>query len=207
MQGFKDFLTESSLSRIWQHVENDSTAFGVISAERQDLSDNENKKRTKDLEKRIRGAGFGFIKLKGAFREEQTGELREEISFFIPVQADEKEDLRKSLIKWGRRYDQDAIIYKDDSHFEMIGTNRDVGVGKSIIKFKSRSGRGNITLASSMFQDFFSTLAKGSDRGKKFIFTVKESKTPKTQNAKILESHGQWDSGWYTIIEEPMTVS
>ena len=66
MKSFKEFLNESSLSRIKSKA--DKSGIAIMSADRGDKSRKENKARAKQLEKDIRGKfGRGPTKVKGSF--------------------------------------------------------------------------------------------------------------------------------------------
>lgn len=162
----KEVLEESSLSRVWKFVEEDKN-FGVISPFRNEYSKEENLQRYKELKTKVREAGYGFIELRGGFNEEGT--LVEEMSLFIPNVS--KED----IINWGKDYDQYSVIYKDSNEFVEIGTNNLSSVGKILNSFAQSSGKDNITLSKDKTKDFYSSLAKGSHRGRKFLFNLKES--------------------------------
>jgi hypothetical protein len=120
-------LYESSLSRIWQFIENDYN-FGVISPFRKNYSLDENLERYKELKHIIRNKfKLGYIEMDGGFFEE--GDWIKEKSLFIP-------NIKKSdLINFGKSYDQYSVIYKDENEFIEIGTNEMSGVGNIIIDF------------------------------------------------------------------------
>jgi len=163
----RQYLTESSLSRIWKHIEEDIRSFGVISAYRAGESDNkENHKKLKDM---IRKMGLGYIEMKGGYKEDEGGFVNER-SLFVPNIK------RKDVIDLGKEFDQDTVLYKDDKEFVSIGTNRSTGIGKIIVSFKKGSGKDNMDLAKEAIKDFFSSLLKGSHRGKKFVFKLQEKK-------------------------------
>ena len=82
MKTFQEFMVEcydiqeKSLSRVVSQVKKGGTA--IISAARGDLSNKENRKRTKKLTKQIRGAGLpGPTKVQGAYHETGHGEVTE----------------------------------------------------------------------------------------------------------------------------------
>ena len=162
----KEVLKESSLSRIWKFIEEDK-GFGVISPFRNEYSKEENLQRYKELKTKVREAGYGFIELRGGFNEEGT--LVEELSLFIPNVS------KKDILGWGKEYDQYSVIYKDENEFVEIGTNEFSGVGEILNSFAQSSGKENITLDKNKTNDFYSSLAKGSHRGRKFLFNLKES--------------------------------
>ena len=74
----------------------------------------------------------------------------------------------------GTKFDQDSIIYKDKDSFELVGTNRATGRGKVLMNFRGGGPRDSVTLAKDAMKDFFSSLLKGSQRGKKFLFQTED---------------------------------
>jgi hypothetical protein len=161
---YLDIIYESSLSRIWQHIEKEGSSFGVISASRKMLSDEENKERFTELMKDVRKTGLGFVRLKGGYTEDQG--FVEEDSLFVPNIN------KKKLMNLGKKYDQETVIYKDKNEFIMIEPK----TGKIVTNFLRGAGRKSLTFDKELFKDFFSSLAKGSHKGKRFLFTVKEEK-------------------------------
>ena len=159
-------LNESSLSRILSHVEGDRS-FGVISAFRGGLSKQENMERHSELKDKIRKMGYGFIEMRGGYKEEDGGFVNE-LSLFVPGID------KRALVDLGSDLDQDSVIYKDKNSFELVGTNRATGKGKVLMNFRGGGGRDSITLAKDAIKDFFSSLVKGSQRGKKFLFQTEE---------------------------------
>ena len=82
MKTFREFmvecysLQEKSLSRVVSKIEKGGTA--IISAARGDLSNKENRRRSKQLDKNIRGTGLpGPTNVKGAYHETGHGEVTE----------------------------------------------------------------------------------------------------------------------------------
>ena len=121
-------LNESSLSRILQHIESDRS-FGVLSAFRGGLSKRENMERHADLKDKVRGMGYGFIEMRGGYKEEDGGFVNE-LSLFVPGID------KRALVDLGSDLDQDSVIYKDKNSFELVGTNRATGKGKVLMNFR-----------------------------------------------------------------------
>lgn len=115
-------IEESNLSRIFNHYEN--TPFIVISAERPDA---DNKKNTLSLKNDIRSAGFGYIPVDGAWKEE--GVVSSEYSFFIPMPSSANFD---DFFKWGismcKKYNQDSVLISNGednvSYFDQYGNSK-----------------------------------------------------------------------------------
>lgn len=185
----REKLNESSLSRVFQHLEGDSS-FGVVSAFRDDLPAAENKQRHTDLKDMVRKAGYGFVELRGGYTGDQG--FVQEYSLFIPSAK------KKDTIEFGKAFNQHSVIYKDSSEFIMIGTNENAGVGSTIMNFV-RGGKNNINMAKDAIKDFFSTLTKGGHRGKKFVFNVEERESW-SFNQAAYSNRGE-EPKWFSIMD------
>ena len=147
MKTFQEFMVEcysiqeKSLSRVVSQVKRGGTA--IISAARGDLSTKENKKRTNELSKKIRGAGLpGPTYVKGAYHEKGHGEVTEP-SLFVQQGKKGKKRFKKIVSKLGqegglkqkrnqkpnsKEKDQDSILIKQkpgsESRASWLGTSR-----------------------------------------------------------------------------------
>lgn len=182
-------LVESSLSRILQHVEG-KKAFGVISAFRDMNSKKENMNKHVELKKAVRDAGYGYIEMRGGYREE-TGFVSE-LSLFVPNIT------KKDIVDMGQANDQHSVIHKDSKEFALVGTNKNAGVGKTLERFVATGGKDSITLAKDAIKDFFSSLTKGNQRGKKFLFKMQEREAMSFNRAAYIREEPKW----ITIIDE-----
>ena len=113
MKSFKEFLNESSLSRIKSKA--DKRGIAIMSADRGDKSRKENKARAKQLEKDIRGKfGRGPTKVKGSYveKDEKTGKERKvkEKSYVIDRGKMGKKDFKKKVKKLGIKHKQDSVL-------------------------------------------------------------------------------------------------
>ena len=119
--GDSDRLTpiqEASLSRIWQH--NKDRAFVILTANRQERTDEENAAAFKALKRTIRSAGYGFIPAMGVGQEgegEEQMDVREP-SVIVPNKTKGADDgtLLKLALKWAKGASnppQDYIFYAD----------------------------------------------------------------------------------------------
>ena len=113
MKTFKEFMQESSLSRI--KSKSDKGGIATMSADRGNLSRKQNQARAKQLQKDIRGKfGRGPTKLKGSYdeKDEKTGESRKvkEKSFAIDRGKMGKRKFKKEVKKLGKKYGQDSVI-------------------------------------------------------------------------------------------------
>ena len=113
MKTFKEFMQESSLSRI--KSKSDKGGIATMSADRGNLSRKQNQARAKQLQKDIRGKfGRGPTKLKGSYdeKDEKTGESRKvkEKSFAIDRGKMGKRKFKKEVKKLGKKYGQDSVL-------------------------------------------------------------------------------------------------
>lgn len=159
-------ISESKLSRIWQYIEKDSS-FGVISPFRKNYSLDENIERYKNLKDIVRNKlNLGYIELEGGFKEE--GDWIKEKSLLIP-------NIKKvDLLVLGEQFEQYSVIYKDKNEFIEVGTNDISGKGNIITNFIKQGWEKNMQIDSDLTQQFFSKIAKGSHRDKKFLFNIEE---------------------------------
>lgn len=147
-------LDEASLGRAYQHVvDKKSPSWGIVTAYRSAYSKNKNEARNKQLEKDLRGMGYGFFKMEGHWQECQDSNIAykdcpkdqlkdaTETSLFVP---NIKEHEIASLCK---KYDQDSVIYGDTKkdHTKLIfrnGAEEDIGkfhpskIAQAYSKFK-----------------------------------------------------------------------
>lgn len=162
----KHIIAESSVSRIYQHIEEPGRSFGVMSAFRADNSAEQNKTLHAELKAKVREMGLGFIEMRGGYKGDQG--FVTELSLFIPGIS------RKQIVSLGQTYNQHSVIYKDAKEFSLIGTNQSAGIGKTLSNFKFGSGKENLVLAQDAMKDFFSALLKGNQKGQKFLFRMEE---------------------------------
>lgn len=143
----KTIIAESSLSRVYQHIEEPGRSFGVISANRADNSNAENNKLYAELKTAVRTMGLGFIEMRGGYKGDQG--FVTEPSLFVPSIS------RKQIVELGKKYKQHSVIFKDASEFSLIGTNESAGIGKTLSSFKFGSGKENIVLAQEAIERIF----------------------------------------------------
>tara|TARA_B100001113_G_C21007790_1_gene577880 strand:+ start:141 stop:629 length:489 start_codon:yes stop_codon:yes gene_type:complete len=113
MKTFKEFLEESSLSRI--KSKSDKGGMAVLSGSRGDKSRKENQARAKQLDKDIRGRGLpGATKVTGRYTEkdDKTGKETKvkERSHVVTSGKMGKRKFKKAIKNLGRKYGQDAVI-------------------------------------------------------------------------------------------------
>lgn len=189
----RDFkrVTESSISRVFQHIEEPERSFGVISAFRQELSDAENVDRHRALIRDVRALGLGYVEMRGTYTED--GVTSQEKSLFVPTMT------KKQVMDLGIKYGQDTVIFKDADEFIMVSTGPRLGVGVVDMRFQAGAGRSNLELAQSAMKEFFSNLLKGSHSGHQFQFKAEE----KVDTGYYTKAYGRGDTTpWVTLYEE-----
>ena len=113
MKTFKEFIQESSLSRIKGKA--DKRGIGIISGSRGDKSAKENRVRAKQLDKDIRGKfGRGATKATGSYieKDDKTGKETKvkERSHIIDRGKMGKRKFKKAVKALGKKYGQDSVI-------------------------------------------------------------------------------------------------
>jgi chemotaxis response regulator CheB len=119
MKTYEEFLQldESSLSRIASKIEKGGVAH--ISAERADKSKKENKERSKQLRKDIRGAGLpGPTKVEGQYKEAGQDKPSKEETSVVSSGKKGKRAFKKLLKKLANKYDQDSVLIQKDKDSE-----------------------------------------------------------------------------------------
>ena len=155
MKTFKEFLDESSLSRI--KSKSDKGGIATLSADRGKLSRKENQKRSQQLQKDIRGKfGRGPTKLKGSYdeKDEKTGKSKKvkEKSFAIDRGKMGKRKFKKEVKKLGKKYGQDSVLTQTKKSGTLHATRKKglgpktkgVGVGRFSPQKKNPEGQSQI---------------------------------------------------------------
>lgn len=156
------YLKESSLSRVYQLLDDPQRNFGVISPFREDK---ENPDRTeknedyyKELKDKVRSMGYGFVELRGGYTEGEK--FTQEKSLLIPnIKPDD-------LVELGKQYDQDSVLYKSPDKIEFLYMNGSRETIADLTKEKTN----HLLMSKDAVKDFFSALFKGSHAGTKFSF-------------------------------------
>ena len=112
MKTFKQFIHESSLSRVVSKSKKGGTA--ILSGSRADKSPKENKARAKQLDKDIRGKGLGgATKATGRYTEkdDKTGKETKvkERSHIVSSGKKGKRKFKKAVKALGKKYGQDSV--------------------------------------------------------------------------------------------------
>ena len=131
MKTFKEFMQESSLSRIQSKAKK---GIAVMSASRGDKSAKENRARGKQLDKDIRGRfGRGATKVTGSYLEmgDDGKERRvKEKSHVIDRGKMGKRKFKKAVKKLGKKYGQDSVLTQTKKTATLSATRKG-GLGKS----------------------------------------------------------------------------
>ena len=140
MKTFKQFLYESSLSRI--KSKSDKGGIAVVSASRADKSSKENRSRAKELDKDIRSKfGRGATKVTGSYveKDDKTGkETRvKERSHVIDSGKLGKRKFKKKVKALGKKYGQDSVLTSGKKGGTLsatrkggLGKKKGIGVGR-----------------------------------------------------------------------------
>ena len=128
MKTYEAFIQESSVNRLADKAKKGGV--GYISAERGDKSKKENKKRSKQLAKDIRGAGLpGPTKTDGQYIENdgsKGGRKVSERSYAVSAGKKGKRKFKKAMQKLGKKYDQDSVLVqkKPKGEGKLSATNK-----------------------------------------------------------------------------------
>ena len=147
MKTFKEFLEESSLSRI--KSKSDKGGMAVISGSRGDKSSKENKARAKQLDRDIKGKGLpGATKVSGRWDEtdDKTGKTSKvkERSHVVTSGKKGKRAFKKAVKSLGKKYGQDAVLTQTKKTGTLSATRKG-GLGK---KQKTKTKEVNVKRAS-----------------------------------------------------------
>ena len=146
MKTFKQFLDESSLSRVVSKSKKGGTA--ILSGSRADKSPKENKARAKQLDKDIRGKGLGgATKATGRYTEkdDETGKETKvkERSHIVSSGKKGKRKFKKAIKSLGKKYGQDSVLIQKKKGTAGLTATRKGGLcdKKSVSIGKMRPGR------------------------------------------------------------------
>lgn len=154
MQNFKDYLTETTLSRVYRHFKSERPIV-VMTAFRGDKTYKDNVKRNRQLAAMIKNAGYGYFFVDGHWVEGDGNNKEDtsEDSIFIIGDPDDNGKLKGLATNWMKKYNQDAILFKDASKtakVELIfqnGSKESIGgfkpekIAQAYTKIRGRGGR------------------------------------------------------------------
>jgi hypothetical protein len=140
-------LNETSLTRVMGKSQKGGMA--IMSAQRGDKSKAENKARSKQLEKDVRGAGLpGPTKVSGRYTENPGTSQEKKVgekSHVITPGKKGKRKFKKAIEKLGKKYDQDSVLMqrKGGGSSTLKGTSKTSwpGEGKNVKIGKMKPGR------------------------------------------------------------------
>ena len=183
LEDTEEMVRESSVGRVWQHVENPTSTFAIMSASRSENTDEINNELYKGLKDVVRNElKLGYIELIGGYVEtkEDGGEVEvTEKTLLIPKIT--KED----ATNYGVKLKQETILFKDSGGMYLISTKtytdkeldelkklgeKPIPIGTVVEEFKSKAGRDNFTMAEEAVKQYFSEL-----NNRKIAFNKKES--------------------------------
>ena len=151
MKTYKEFMQESSLSRI--KSKSDKSGVAALSADRGDKSRKENQARSKQLQKDIRGKfGRGPTKVKGSYLENPgTKDERKvkEKSYVIDRGKKSKRKFKKEVKKLGKKYGQDSVLTQTKKTAEEVVTMHEKMYRIATAKYNPFSVGGSETLGGS----------------------------------------------------------
>jgi hypothetical protein len=140
-------LSETSLTRVMSKSQKGGMA--IMSAQRGDKSKSENKARSKQLEKDVRGAGLpGPTKVSGRYTENPGTSQEKKVgekSHIITPGKKGKRKFKKAIEKLGKKYDQDSVLIqrKPGGSSTLKGTSKTSwpGKGKNVSIGSMKPGR------------------------------------------------------------------
>ena len=146
MKTFKEFMQESSLSRI--KSKSDKSGIATLSGDRGNLSKKQNQARSKQLQKDIRGKfGRGTTKLKGSYLENPGSKDERKVkekSFAIDRGKMGKRKFKKEVKKLGKKYGQDSVLTQTKKTGTLSATRKGgLGKAKNIKLGKFKAGGTN----------------------------------------------------------------
>ena len=146
MKTYKEFMQESSLSRI--KSKSDKGGMAIISGSRGDKSSKENKARAKQLDKDIKGKGLpGATKVSGRWdeKDDKTGKTSKvkERSHVVTSGKKGKRKFKKAVKALGKKYGQDAVLTQTKKTGTVSATRKG-GLGKEAGKNVKRFTAGKM---------------------------------------------------------------
>ena len=154
MKTYKEFMQESSLSRI--KSKSDKGGMAILSGSRGDKSKKENQARAKQLDKDIRGKGLpGATKVTGSYveKDKKTGKETKvkERSHVVTSGKKGKRKFKKAVKALGKKYGQDSVLTQTKKSGRLqatrkggLGKAKGIGVGKFKPQGKNPEGQSQI---------------------------------------------------------------
>ena len=193
---WKRFLKESSLSRLYRHMqEHDSAA---LSAFRNEFTKKENLERNRELKAELLGRGYGVTRILGSFIENfetpKAVEVSEE-SFFVSNRKDDP-NFRNEIAGLGEDFDQDSVLIvpkgaqdafllgtSPEGEFPQYGKEESVGALKmgDEAEFMSRVGGRPYTFSPKDINEELETYENLSRNSKMAVKSIVERRKGKTE--------------------------
>ena len=153
MKTYKEFMQESSLSRI--KSKSDKGGMAILSGSRGDKSKKENKARAKQLDKDIRGKGLpGATKVTGSYVEKDKSGKETKVkerSHVVTSGKMGKRKFKKTVKALGKKYGQDSVLTQVKKTGTLAATRKGglgkakrIGVGKFKAGGKNPEGQSQI---------------------------------------------------------------
>lgn len=131
MKTFKEYLSEASLGRLWQHFTRGEPMV-IISADRSERTKSENKSCFEKLKQNIRLAKFGYVKVKGGYTETDAEgnkhDVDDENSCVIFGTPETEKRLFVLGLRLGKAYNQECFLWvgNDNIAYWVYTINDDV---------------------------------------------------------------------------------
>ena len=139
MLKIQTIITESSLTRVWQHAQSDRP-FAILTAFRGEFDSETNIRRNKALAGDLKNAGFGYFYLDG-YWVENKGKPEEkhvsEDSIFAIGAVGQDDKFEQTVIALGNEYNQEGLLIK--SHGEVKALNLGTGDFEVVNNFSAGS--------------------------------------------------------------------
>lgn len=152
-ENFVRLLEETTLSRVFRHLQNEKIPVLIMSAYRAGQTEKQNKADTLRLTQQIRANKYGFFYLDGYWTYKEQGDefTDHEVSVFVVGNEGDNGKLLGLARKWVKEFDQEAVLFKPEgtTTAELIYQNGKVEkLGKLSMKdvaknFSQLRGRGN----------------------------------------------------------------
>ena len=153
MKTYKEFMQESSLSRI--KSKSDKGGMAILSGSRGDKSKKENRARAKQLDKDIRGKGLpGATKVTGSYVEKDKSGKETKVkerSHVVTSGKKGKRKFKKAVKALGKKYGQDSVLTQTKKSGRLqatrkggLGKAKGIGVGKFKAGGKNPEGQSQI---------------------------------------------------------------
>ena len=154
MKTYKEFVQESSLSRI--KSKSDKGGMAILSGSRGDKSKKENQARAKQLDKDIRGKGLpGATKVTGSYVEKGDDGKEKKVkerSHVVTSGKMGKRKFKKAVKSLGKKYGQDSVLTQTKKSGTLHATRKKglgpktkgIGVGKFSPQKKNPDGQSQI---------------------------------------------------------------